>query len=680
MSKHRHKGPCASCFIQSTKPMRDKITGHKIGHIGQVDTTSKHASRPSGTHLVLERFSESSSMPSFASTGGHNNRHESMHTSTRERTPCPQACESPMVLPDLVAAQQSMAVQRQEVLRFVGGTCPRCDSTLRELPDVPVLLWTLAGPTQAALQKLHCPSCHVEVWPQFVQTVIPSGPQGGRPSVRRLALLCATLHAPTQIADGIFISDEVLSWFDRLHVNGGLTATAMCASLPSPPAGVRIAHLEASALWHAHEMRILRQHLIALHGQGLLPNVRPTEKVHPLLDMGALDRRSCARVQNTYLSVISEILPLVRVAFVRQWIERHGDFCTAECCTTMLIDGNWKLGCTGCHAVVAQPVVAGTTMTTVQLCGRPCVGLGLTHCFEHGGHARRQLALQAAPRSRPVAEDLTGGHECADKRGTIRGAREGNMGLLGSCFLECGVWGPFQRLQFSESRAQVLRFLQDVRACNPQLRLVGYDDFCHIEESLQRHRPSGLDGLQGFIDRWHLRGHVRSRCHIELSADVHRCLWVWQSHTISTESELMKLQLATKRMHGCVHSVAGFDGVCAPPAAVLRVAREVRLPAQFNFLMFAEEPAIVHSIHITTQGGRTSLLGFIDRRSLRLKASCPCILTPHACANGIPSEVLSQTCTCNPRGNQMHISHADVSCQLAPSLLRSVEVFFKTWL
>lgn len=202
---------------------------------------------------------------------------------------------------------------------------------------------------------------------------------GGRPAVQRLLLLDAPLDAPTAIQDLVFVADTVLSWFDRLHVRSGLTAEAFCSALPLGTAGAR---LDASALWRAHELRIVRHAVRRCLDAGRFTRPSTGTRVHPTLDVGVVVRHTRADVGQAYMDVLRELVPLLEDFFVEDWIGNHGEFCSNSCRRTMLVDGNWKLACGGCLHIVGYTsapccsrvvlllayALAATLVTSVRAC------------------------------------------------------------------------------------------------------------------------------------------------------------------------------------------------------------------------------------------------------------------------------------------------------------------------
>jgi len=191
--------------------------------------------------------------------------------------------------------------------------------------------------------------------------------------------------------------------------------------------------------------------------------------------------------------------------------------------------------------------------------------------------------------------------------------------VIGTCFVHCGLWGPFTRLHGCESRAQVMVFLQEVRSKHPSLTHVGYDAFCLLEKSLAKHRPHDLETLKGFHDRWHMRNHTRDRCHTELSADVHSALWQWDLVTCTTHQDLQRELRTVGRGSAHIHRIYGHDDVSLPVAVLRATARATHLPATFTFMTTSTTPPSLHPVHIATDQGLASLLCLVDKTTGRLR-------------------------------------------------------------
>ena len=140
----------------------------------------------------------------------------------------------------------------------------------------------------------------------------------------------------------------------------------------------------------------------------------------------------------------------------------------------------------------------------------------------------------------------------------ITGVRKkGPAGIMGSLFPDCGIFGLFQQIVGTESRGQVITFFAALRKANPPLRLIGYDDWCHIVESLRIADVASLADVEGFIDRWHLRkGHSRDTCHMLYSPDTQVQMWEYYENVISNEEDLrslLKLLKSLKKLNGLEH-------------------------------------------------------------------------------------------------------------------------------
>ena len=83
----------------------------------------------------------------------------------------------------------------------------------------------------------------------------------------------------------------------------------------------------------------------------------------------------------------------------------------------------------------------------------------------------------------------------------------------------CGVFLSFGQIFRSESCTQVLLFLVSIMICLPldQLKVLCYDDMCHLAPFIWRHREKGaayaaLAALLKYIDSFHFPNHISPSC------------------------------------------------------------------------------------------------------------------------------------------------------------------------
>ena len=93
-------------------------------------------------------------------------------------------------------------------------------------------------------------------------------------------------------------------------------------------------------------------------------------------------------------------------------------------------------------------------------------------------------------------------------------------GVINAVF-PCGVIAWVEEMFHHESRVQICSVLQLLReASDGKIKNFGYDDACHLWESIDKAAASGcreaakvLEECDFFIDPWHLKGHKRAMCH-----------------------------------------------------------------------------------------------------------------------------------------------------------------------
>ena len=524
----------------------------------------------------------------------------------------------------------------------LSSTCAHCNGPLANCAPQTVILWSVTGPRKAEFVKRFCPPCRAYVYPQWISPA-NKNVAGRLPLRRRCALLDSPINAPTYVTNDMFIDDELLLHFGSLFCHGALTAKAMCDALQSNHGSdlPESAALTSSVLWRANELRLVRVAALHWHALGMLPAVAHSARVHPHLDLAVVLKQCDFATQQTYENVLGELLLLMQKRFLTVFVENHSQFCTEACKEVMLIDGNWKLRSKSCCVEVGSTQLPGTDIRTPLFCQRfrtTCYGTCSNPAHRSAGRQAREAVpadetAQVTQRTDPLSheeivlpENIVIPEEpamCTSTRELARRPKDGCAGILAGIFIDCGLWCSFQRMHIAESRTQVMRFLQHARQANPKLRLVGYDAFCQLEQSLRTHRPSGLEGLQGFHDRWHLRTHVREVCHTDLSADIHRALWVWEAVTVTDEASLRKVeqQCCRKNSRTVLHRVEGCANPCLPAAVVRREALRLPLPILFTFMDASSSVSTVHPIHVTTEGGRQSLIRLVDRASLRLRTT-----------------------------------------------------------
>jgi hypothetical protein len=173
----------------------------------------------------------------------------------------------------------------------------------------------------------------------------------------------------------------------------------------------------------------------------------------------------------------------------------------------------------------------------------------------------------------------------------------------------------------SESLTQVISYVEHLLAINPELRLLGYDDWCHLDRLRARHANPQVRTLAGFIDRFHAKGHRRVQCWSRFHADSYELLWEFSQVEIRANDDMSSWLASLRRdPHLEIHHIFGVASPSAPPARILAEALQGLLPMFLTFRSdgLAEAPA-APGIWVRSEGGRDRVLRLIQRGSLRLR-------------------------------------------------------------
>ena len=145
------------------------------------------------------------------------------------------------------------------------------------------------------------------------------------------------------------------------------------------------------------------------------------------------------------------------------------------------------------------------------------------------------------------------------------------------------------------------------------LRVVGYDDWCHLEPHCARHGTAAARSLRGYVDRWHARGHRRPQCWSSYSPDRFASLWDWEEHTLHGSVQVRALAGAERwELHSWSGSLCGS----ARPSLRLHALLQQDLPLVLSFYVH-DSP--LQDIRVRSEGGRTKVLAAMRRCTVTLR-------------------------------------------------------------
>ena len=313
------------------------------------------------------------------------------------------------------------------------------------------------------------------------------------------------------------------------------------------------------------------------------------------------------------------------------WVAEHDRICNSRCAAVMIGDGNCKLRPRGCPCLQddahSRSLAARISLPFCTNRPRP----GCWTCAEpaHRAHeeALRQSAVERSAQRQQVARFRTRGLRRNQDLGcntskdsqAVQAFRVG--GVFAASFL-CGILAPPLRFYISESLTQVAAYVTRLVYSNPWLQLLGYDDWCHLAPFLRRHGQDRVRDLEGFIDRWHQKGHRRLICWATHSADRYQLLWDWSMQTLLTEAQKQCLLNKLRKDHALeVHDINNQSLPSSPRAILLHALMTGHLPLQLSFVSDTDSAAApqVHVIHVRGEGGRVKVLHALHKKTLRLQ-------------------------------------------------------------
>ena len=190
-------------------------------------------------------------------------------------------------------------------------------------------------------------------------------------------------------------------------------------------------------------------------------------------------------------------------------------------------------------------------------------------------------------------------------------------GVIAAAFF-CGIVATPRRFYISESLRQVMTYFERMQSLNASLSLIGYDDWCHLSAYIQRHGPSALRKVRGFIDRWHMRGHTRFQCWTKFCAENYQDLWeFFEKDVTSGNVAALLVDLQEEEML----QIDDFDTEAVPTMPPSRVAAELldgSLPLELVFSEYTH-PQVDYTIRVQKEGGRRRVLLALNRSGLSLK-------------------------------------------------------------
>ena len=158
---------------------------------------------------------------------------------------------------------------------------------------------------------------------------------------------------------------------------------------------------------------------------------------------------------------------------------------------------------------------------------------------------------------------------------------------------------------------------------NPDLSLVGYDNFCNEEATLLVHAPELFRSLKGFVDRFHAKkGHIRLECHSRLHADTWDELNLFEDIELVTDGDLQKLltRLRNPKKYAYIHSFPEHIRFGLPAAVLLEALAYKSLPLGVSFCWFLGNN-VMHDIevHIRREDTRARILKALSFQTLHVK-------------------------------------------------------------
>lgn len=323
---------------------------------------------------------------------------------------------------------------------------------------------------------------------------------------------------------------------------------------------------------------------------------------------------------------IAHCMPGLQRVFNRRWISSHSQWCSPACARVMIVDGNEKLCPQCCHVTWTSPSAELPAAMNVESCSNTC-RKGCVTCHEQAHkaqepamrailHAKAKRKRQKRQRLRPFADRLLQSCHTVKDNGIARAHRAG--GVLAAAFT-CGTIAIPSRFHIAECLPQVLRYLWRLQVNNPELELVGYDDWCHLAPHIQQYGTDTLRQLKGFINRWHMKGHRRFRCWSRYAADVYRDLWDWQSETLQAAEDVDRLvaEELSGRVH--LHDIDHRGLSSLPLALVARALCDEMLPLNVTFRTHDGDAPSHHVVNMRSEGGSARVINALRPKEMRLE-------------------------------------------------------------
>lgn len=382
-------------------------------------------------------------------------------------------------------------------------------------------IYTEQGPKQGNSYALDCPRCKLHYFHYFIA---PFGKWGnstfqpwefddhqlGVPLFVLVNTCTAVTWEYLQALD-IRMSRNPFQWInlaleycDRFQSNGSRLSPKTVA-----------AHLRQAWQWY-----ILFKWRADLHKEGAvfpaIPNIRPPR------DPAVHGHEWEEMTQN----VISAHLPVFRNHFLREFAVDHHKTCLGAdpqtCAQTVLIDGNAKLVRSICPASSGWSLTSRLVKREVSLpCGlRPRKGFHTCAAHAHRNVIISAPKLKFVPKKKfKIGRQCGRPQDCNTEKEFVGKKWHQTRGVLNAVF-GCGVAASLKEMFGHESKTQVCLLMETLReSTQGRIKNFGYDDGCHLHETLEKAAREGNELAQQFlrecdifIDAWHLRGHTRPSC------------------------------------------------------------------------------------------------------------------------------------------------------------------------
>ena len=393
------------------------------------------------------------------------------------------------------------------------SACPWCNScrivSLAAQSNAKV--YTMSGVYSLEVPRWRCLDC--QHWGNAIWVE-------GRRQERWLHQLPSTVeHVPS--SDEIYFSVDLLSWLDSCFGSAHTTFE-----------GFADAYVERFKLEGPNLQNLLRDMLQAYLLWAVLTwaeeaSVQPLFRT-PLRTCSSSINIHCNRKNDQIELLLKRFRPLLDNWYNQEWIANHAAWCSAECAASVCLDGSGKLWRRACTVIEAVDYVKQVPIP------RYC-----------GAYARRNRCSQHTSSERNFNEQ--GAHrmpsrKCTSVKETTDKKRRHSMGIMAATFMHCRTLCFPMELIVSESCTLAYKYVHLLAQLLPALRVVLYDDACHLRDFISSRDYALLRQVRFCIDRFHMRNHVQLRCHSLLSADAEPLMRSTCTVTLPQGSEPLLLQ------------------------------------------------------------------------------------------------------------------------------------------